>query len=254
MTDTNQKPPLVAGTVEDPNGASVAQAAVKLIPQPTGTALKTVTDDAGHFVFTGVAPGEYILRVKVPGFKKPKLRLTVGPSPTPAQRVGLRVATVTEEITLRHYGVVWEKQLTRSGLPENDAGWMWLRSQGVKSVVTFLSKNDVDYNKFGFEHVLRFPISHNPPTDSPSDQQAEEFLRFIQDPDNAPVHMHCTAGTSRTGMMAALAQFSIDGWPMEKALEEARRYRHGKDLPQRRVAWLYNWASRHKPASYRLNR
>jgi len=247
-------PPPVAGTVEDPNGASLARAKVKLTPRPSGTAMKTVTDDAGHFVFTGVAPGEDVLRVKMSGFEKAKLRLTVGPNPTPAARVCLKVATVTEEITLRHYGVVWEKRLTRSGLPENDAGWLWLRSQGVKSVVTFLISNEVDYNKFGFERVLRIPISAKPPADWLSDQRVEEFLRFIQDPDNAPIHMHCTAGISRTGIMAALAQFSIAGWPMEKALEETRRYRRGKDLPQKRVEWLYNWASRHKPGSYRLNR
>ena len=171
----------------------------------------------------------------------------VGPSPTPAQRVGLRTA----EITPRNYGIVWEKQLTRSGLPESDAGWKWLRSQGVKSVVTFRRK-DLDYNKFGFEHVLRIPIPNSQRAAQLSDQQAEEFLRFIQDPDNAPVHMHCSAGISRTGTMTALARYAIEGWPMEKALKEARLYRHGKDLPEKRVAWLRDWASRNKPGSHRL--
>lgn len=253
MSHAKLLPPSVAGTVEDANGAPLAQAAVKLIPQSTGTPLRTVTDDAGHFIFTGIAPGEYMLRIKLPGFEKAKLPLRVGPNLTPVERVGLRVATVVEDISLRHYGVVWENRLTRSGLPKHDAGWVWLRSQGVKSVVTFRSEDDVAYNKFGFEHILRIPISGNPPADPPSDQQADEFLRFIQDPDNAPVHMHCTTGRDRTGTMAALAQYSIDGWPMEKALEGARHYRHGKELPQKRVEWLLNWASEHKPGDYRLN-
>jgi hypothetical protein len=52
--------------------------------------------------------------------------------------------------------------------------------------------------------------------------------------------------------MAALARYSIDGWPMEKALEEARSYRHGEDLPPKRMAWLCNWAAKLKPGSYRL--
>jgi len=157
----------------------------------------------------------------------------------------------TEKV-LRHYGVVWEKRLTRSGMPKNASGWKWLRSQRVKSIVTFRIENDVDYSKYGFERVLRIPISGNPPADPPSDQQAEEFLRIIQDPNNAPVHMHCNAGRDRTGMMAALARYSIDGWPMEKALEEARSYRHGEDLPPKRMAWLYNWAAKHKAGSYRV--
>src|SRR2546422_1763721 len=140
----------------------------------------------------------------------------------------------TEKV-LRHYGVVWEKRLTRSGMPKNASGWKWLRSQGVKSIVTFRIENDVDYSKYGFERVLRIPISGNPPADPPSDQQAEEFLRIIQDPNNAPVHMHCNAGRDRTAMMAALARYSIDGWPMEKALEEARSYRHGESGHHRRA-------------------
>src|SRR5713226_2832631 len=95
-----QQPGQVQGTVEDPHRAPVAQAAVKLIAQPTGTALKTVTDEAGHFVFTEVAAGEYLLQAKMQGFEKAELQLKVSSSPTPAQRVRLKVATVTEEITV----------------------------------------------------------------------------------------------------------------------------------------------------------
>jgi len=54
--------------------------------------------------------------------------------------------------------------------------------------------------------------------------------------------------------MAALANIPIDGWTLEKALEEARFYRHDEDLPQKRMAWLHSWTSKHKPGSYRLNR
>src|SRR5947209_20362481 len=73
-----QQPGQVQGTVEDPHRAPVAQASVKLIPQPTGTALKTVTDEAGHFVFTEVAAGEYLMQVKMQGFEKAELQLKIG--------------------------------------------------------------------------------------------------------------------------------------------------------------------------------
>lgn len=154
---------------------------------------------------------------------------------------------------LRHYGVVWDRRLTRSGMPKSNSGWRWLRSQGVRSIVTFRMEKDVDYGKHGFEQVLRIPLSGNPPADPPTDHQADEFLCFIRDPNNAPIHMHCNAGRDRTGLMAALARYSIDGWTLEKALEEARLYRHDEELPQKRMAWLCNWASKHKPGSYGLN-
>src|SRR5437879_12263848 len=84
-----QQPGQVQGTVEDPDGAPVAQASVKLIPQPTGTALKTVIDEAGHFVFTEVAAGEYLMQVKRQGFDEGQLQVKVGSSPTPAPRAPL---------------------------------------------------------------------------------------------------------------------------------------------------------------------
>ena len=215
--------PLIAALVGKPNFLS---------------AVTTVNDSALKFVdfinallsFLLVAAAVYFLAVRPVNVPKAETRR----EPTPAPK---------------RYGVVWEERLTRSGMPGEDSGWKWLHSKGVKSIVTFCP--DVNYSELGFEHVLRVPMSGNPPGDPPSDQQAEDFLQFIRDPQNAPVHMHCASGRDRTGMMAALARYAIDGWPMERALEEARLYRHGKDLPEKRVTWLRDWASRNKPGSYR---
>ncbi len=104
---------------------------------------------------------------------------------------------------LENYGVVWEKKLTRSGLPAEDSGWHWLRSEGVKSVVTFRMKDDVDYGKLGFASALRIPMDGHHLL---SEKQAEEFLKFIQQSSNQPVHIHCSAGKDRTGMMSALVR------------------------------------------------
>src|SRR3989442_13930171 len=90
------------------------------------------------------------------------------------------------------------------------------------------------------------------PITRPLTRRAISRPRSFSDSSRTPTHMHCEAGRDRTGMMAALARYSIDGWPMEKALEEAGSYRNGEELPPKRVAWLYNWASKHKPGSYRV--
>jgi protein tyrosine phosphatase (PTP) superfamily phosphohydrolase (DUF442 family) len=149
---------------------------------------------------------------------------------------------------LQHYGVIWPNKLTRSGMPRSDQGWDWLRNQGVKSVVTFRPEHDVNYDQFGFQ-VMRLPMDEDPP----SEQQAEEFLRFIQDPKNQPVHIHCTAGVGRTGLMAALTRYAIDGWSLDQALAESRTYRGGKDLSKTRLDWLQKWAATHQPGSARLS-
>lgn len=152
---------------------------------------------------------------------------------------------------LRNFGVIWENKLTRSGMPRSESGWQWLRNRGTTSIVTFRTENDVDYGKFGFERVLRIPLKG---TQVPTDKQADQFLAFIQDPSNWPVHIHCSAGKDRTGMMAALARYAIDGWTMDKALTEAKLYREGHALPGEKVAWLESWATKHEPGSYHRQR
>jgi Tyrosine phosphatase family len=162
-----------------------------------------------------------------------------------------QVVALQEQEPLRNFGVVWENKLTRSGLPHDKSGWDWLRqTRGAKSIVTFRPQNDVDYEKYGFDRVYRIPLSG---TEVPTDEQVDTFLRFVQDPGNWPVHMHCSAGKDRTGMMAVLVRYAIDGWPIEKALEESRSYRGGEDLPHKRLAWLQSWAANHKPGSYKLS-
>ena len=50
--------------------------------------------------------------------------------------------------------------------------------------------------------------------------------------------MHCAEGESRAGLMAALVRYAIDAWPLEKALEEAKLYRKGKNLRLKYIQWL----------------
>src|SRR3989441_12271819 len=83
----------VEGTLEDPTGVPVAQAEVKLTGQNTGTVQKVVTDEAGHFAFIGVAPGDYVLSAKDGGVEKVQLQLKRCASASPAQRMRLKVAT-----------------------------------------------------------------------------------------------------------------------------------------------------------------
>jgi hypothetical protein len=151
-----------------------------------------------------------------------------------------------------NYGVIWEHKLTRSGLPDEDTGWDWLREQGVKSIVTFLplEEANINYGKHGFMTVLRIPLGY---TALPTDRQTQRFLAFIQDPKNQPVHIHCAGGRDRTGMMAALARYAVDGWPLDKALAEARTYRDGESLDEIRQVWLKAWAAKHPPGDARVH-
>ena len=146
------------------------------------------------------------------------------------------------------YGIIWSGKLTRSGMPKDDEAWKWLRVQGINTIVNFRQRNDVDYKKYGFESFLWIPLSGD---QKPTDKQVDTFLQWIQDPENQPVHIQCAEGKDRTGMMAALVRYAVDGWPMEEAINEASLYRKGKPLSADRIEWLQQWAAAHQPGSYR---
>jgi hypothetical protein len=146
------------------------------------------------------------------------------------------------------YGIVWEGKLTRSGKPKREEGWKWLREQGTNTIVNFRANNDVDYQSFGFSNVLWIPMDNGR---LPTSLEAETYLAWIQEPKNQPVNIQCAEGKDRTGMMAALARYAIDGWSMDDAIQEAALYRKGEHLASERIEWLRAWAKAHPPGSHK---
>lgn len=144
--------------------------------------------------------------------------------------------------------------LSRSGqplLPE----FMWLKSRGWKSVVNLRVDGErggevgddtriPSFSTLGFSY-LHVPIMEE---DSPTNEQAEKFLRFVTDPANQPVHVHCRNGIGRTGTFVALYRYAVQGWPMEEAIRESRAFLGGVSPVQ--AAWLRQWASVHSLGSY----
>lgn len=60
----------VVGTVNDPSGAAVPDARVVMSNQQTGQSRASVTDAAGNYKFSFVAPGTYTLSVEASGFQR----------------------------------------------------------------------------------------------------------------------------------------------------------------------------------------
>src|SRR5512137_2776661 len=59
----------VIGTVTDPSGAAVGDAAVALRNKGTNSQVTQKTNSAGQYTFVNVTPGEYELTVKKDGFR-----------------------------------------------------------------------------------------------------------------------------------------------------------------------------------------
>jgi len=90
----------VRGGVEDPSGTATTGVEVTLTPAAGGQPLVTRTDDEGEFEFSNVPAGQYVLQVKLRGFKQAEVPVTVGRTSSSPLRVRLAVAGVTEKVTV----------------------------------------------------------------------------------------------------------------------------------------------------------
>ncbi|HEU4432089.1 MAG TPA: TonB-dependent receptor [Pyrinomonadaceae bacterium] len=91
----------VTGTVEDPNGAGIANASIKITNLTTGTSRDTVADSSGSFRLDAVDPGAYTLEVSAQGFKTAKLdKIEVNAAQTLNLPIKLEIGSPTEEVVV----------------------------------------------------------------------------------------------------------------------------------------------------------
>ena len=96
----------VRGNVHDPDGTAVPDTNVDLTNSSGGQRLSTTTDEDGVFEFTKVPPGNYALHVIIPGFEPVEKPVVVGSEPLARIRVKLKIAQVSEKVTVSGQSVV----------------------------------------------------------------------------------------------------------------------------------------------------
>jgi Carboxypeptidase regulatory-like domain/TonB dependent receptor len=90
----------VSGVVQDQTGAVLQNATVELVAASGAVQSTTTTDAVGAFHFDNVAAGQYELRTSFEGFKPAAVRVRVGARTPAPQKLVLRLADVTQEITV----------------------------------------------------------------------------------------------------------------------------------------------------------
>jgi hypothetical protein len=89
----------VTGVVDDESGAPIPGATVTLLRQTTPVLPSVPSKADGGFVFEGIAPGAYTLKVELSGFQTYQRPLSVDDGVRPL-RVTLRIAAVEQEVTV----------------------------------------------------------------------------------------------------------------------------------------------------------
>ncbi len=100
-----------------------------------------------------------------------------------------------------------------------------LKSDGFKAIINLRQASEnganVEENRarataLGLKYI-HIPFN----TAAPENKTVEDFLAAIADKSNQPVYIHC-ASANRVGAVWLVKRVMQDGWPVEKATEQAR--------------------------------
>jgi protein tyrosine phosphatase (PTP) superfamily phosphohydrolase (DUF442 family) len=103
-----------------------------------------------------------------------------------------------------------------------------LKNEGFKTLVDLTAEgtNDEKYGKANGLNVVQIPVIDN---SHPTNAQVKQFLDVVTNPANQPAYVHCEAGKGRTGIFTACYRMAVEGWDLNKTMQEAQSL--GMGLP-----------------------
>jgi tyrosine-protein phosphatase SIW14 len=117
------------------------------------------------------------------------------------------------------------EKLYRGAQPKA-GGFRQLSQLGIKTIVSL--RADDDRSRIQEQEARAAGLSYfNVPfkrLGRPTDEQVDRVRALINAPENQPVFVHCQHGADRTGIIIALYRIEHDGWTIDQARAEARRY------------------------------
>ena len=115
----------------------------------------------------------------------------------------MNINPITFKEKPNNYAVI-DKTVSRSAQPKK-SDFVWLKSQGITDVINFRTMyfSDIDFNEQEVVENLGMKY-HNisSVTRHPKEENVKAFLNIVEDVEKSggKVHIHCKAGSDRTGM------------------------------------------------------
>jgi tyrosine-protein phosphatase SIW14 len=162
------------------------------------------------------------------------------------------VAYASQKMTAwRHFRVVEEGRLYRSGQLSSEVLDQIIEEQGIKTVVCLRARArpedevpDDGEERWCMSRGIRYVRFEPAPWGSPAiHANLESFLRLIDDPAAGPVLIHCFAGLHRTGVYCAVYRMERHGWSNADAIAEMYAVGYFQEDPTA-LAFLRNYKPR----------
>jgi len=145
------------------------------------------------------------------------ITLTAGAVPDHKRAAGDRVG-----VDIENFGKV-NDHFYRGAQPEG-RNYEQLAALGIKTIVDLREDAKSDARSATERAGMRYINLPMKEKSYPQSYTAERFLEIVNDQSNWPVFVHCAGGRHRTGVMAAIYRMSVDGWGVDQAYQEMKRY------------------------------
>ncbi len=157
-------------------------------------------------------------------------RLSIVSASTTAVVITLAILTAAQttqrdkasNIQIKNFGCINEG-LYRGAQPK-EGDYADLAAMGVKTIIDLQRDGKDGEQPLVEAQGMRFYRIGMSDKSEPSAEQAELFLKLVNDPANQPVFVHCAGGRHRTGAMSAIYRITHDGWSADKAYQEMKHY------------------------------
>lgn len=121
-----------------------------------------------------------------------------------------------------------DKNLLRGGVPSSEDLEMLRDKFGIKKIISLDGPlgNAIDgkCKELNLEHII-LPLTDG--NGANVDKLPGEVIQWT-----GPTYVHCRHGKDRTGMACAMYRILVNGWNVEQALDEARKFGMGQGLEQ----------------------
>jgi len=180
-----------------------------------------MNDDSGRHIRI---PAIFLILswVAIPSYAAGVRLETSKPAVLLANRVSSMQPISLQNISIRNFGVV-DGRIYRGEQP-GKKDYPALASIGVKTIIDLrddASPSSAKYAQNAGLNYINIPIDgHGIPTDA----EAAEFLKVVNDPASGVVYVHCAGGRHRTGSMIAVYRMTQDGWTIDQAYKEMLAY------------------------------
>jgi len=151
--------------------------------------------------------------------------------------------TPGEQPSIRNFLRI-DEQFCTGGQPKIEHLEM-LKKSGIRAIINLRlpSEHRAEEERATAEQLglkyINIPVAFA----DPKEEQATEFLKVTDDPENRPAFIHCTAAI-RVGAFWMIRRVLRDGWSFEKAEDEAKRI--GLRESPHLIEFARNYIAKHK--------